>query len=271
VTDGGIDSDGAAVTDGGMDNDRAAVTDGRTATDGGVERGSAGDTGVVVAPPPVAAVLFGDRLPLAERYAALLATDGMIRGLIGPREAPRIWDRHLVNCAVIAEIIPSGASVADIGSGAGLPGIVLGVARPDLQITLVEPLARRVAFLTEVVAELGLTQVRVLRARAEECVGDLPPASVVTARAVAPLDRLAAWCLPIAEVGGKLLALKGASAAEEVAEHRNAISRIGGGTPVIHECGVGLVEPPVTVVEVVRERIVAGPRSRKKGRDRGGR
>ena len=206
--------------------------------------------------------VFGDRLELAGRYAELLATDGVIRGLIGPREAPRIWERHLINCAVMSEMIPIGASVIDVGSGAGLPGIVLAVARPDLTITLVEPLARRTAFLTEAVTTLGLdTAVTVVRGRAEDLAGGPPaPADVVTARAVAPLDRLAGWCLPLAALGGRLLALKGASAEEEVAEHRQAISRLGGGEPVIRLCGAGLIDPPTTVVEIVRERDVVAPR-----------
>ena len=213
--------------------------------------------------------LFGARLPMAIGYADLLATDGVIRGLIGPREAPRIWDRHLLNCATVAELIPVGASVADVGSGAGLPGIVLSVARPDLRVTLVEPLARRAAFLTEVVTTLGLAgSVTVLRARAEEVVGDPRaggpfPVDIVTARAVAPLDRLVAWCLPLTAVGGRLLALKGASAAEEVAEHLAAVDRLGGAAPVVRRCGVGTVDPPTTVVEVTRARAVepAGKRS----------
>ncbi|GAA0450889.1 ribosomal RNA small subunit methyltransferase G [Paractinoplanes deccanensis] len=201
----------------------------------------------------VAARVFGDRLGLAEAYARLLVTDGVVRGLIGPREAPRIWERHLVNCAVVSEIIPIGASVFDVGSGAGLPGIVLAVARPDLRITLVEPLARRTAFLSEAVTALGLdAAVTVVRGRAEDVV-DGPPAGadIVTARAVAPLDRLAGWCLPLARVGGRLLALKGASAAEEAAEHRQALADLGGAEPVIHLCGEGLIDPPTTVVEVV--------------------
>src|SRR3954469_18453735 len=173
-------------------------------------------------PGPSASAVFGDRLPLAVRYAELLVTDGVVRGLIGPREAPRIWERHLLNCGVLSEIIPVGASVVDVGSGAGLPGIVLAVARPDLTITLVEPLARRTAFLSEAVTALGLdATVTVVRGRAEDLAGGPPVAAdVVTARAVPPLDRLAGWCLPLAAVGGRLLALKGASAADEVAEHR---------------------------------------------------
>lgn len=211
-----------------------------------------------------AGALFGDRLPLAETFAELLATDGVVRGLIGPREAPRIWDRHLLNCAAVAELIPEDASVVDVGSGAGLPGLVLAVARPDLTMVLVEPLARRTAFLSEVVTRLGLDQsVTVVRGRAEELVGDqLAPSDVVTARAVAPLDRLAGWCLPLTAVGGRVLALKGSSAPAEVAEHQSAIDRLGGGAAVIRQCGVDLIEPPTTVVEIVREHVVAPGRSK---------
>jgi len=164
----------------------------------------------------------------------------------------------------MGEIISIGASVVDVGSGAGLPGIVLAVARPDLTITLVEPLARRTAFLTEAVTKLGLdATVTVVRGRAEDLAGGPPVAvDVVTARAVASLDRLAGWCLPLAAVGGRLLALKGASAADEVAEHRGAIVRLGGSEPVIALCGEGVIEPPTTVVEIVREREVVAPRQR---------
>jgi 16S rRNA (guanine527-N7)-methyltransferase len=208
--------------------------------------------------------VFGARLPIAIAYAELLVTDGVVRGLIGPREAPRIWERHLINCGVISEMIQTGASVVDVGSGAGLPGIVLAVARPDLTITLVEPLARRTAFLSEAVTALGLdATVTVVRGRAEDLAGEPPVAAdVVTARAVAPLDRLVGWCLPLADVGGRLLALKGASAADEVAEHRAAIARLGGSEPVIAHCGEGVIEPPTTVVEIVRERVVVAPRPR---------
>ncbi|WP_326563090.1 16S rRNA (guanine(527)-N(7))-methyltransferase RsmG [Micromonospora sp. NBC_01796] len=209
-----------------------------------------------------ARTLFGDRLDLATAYAELLATDGVLRGLIGPREAPRIWDRHLLNCAAVAELIPTGSSVLDVGSGAGLPGIVLAIARPDLSVVLVEPLARRTAFLTEAVTALGLdSSVTVLRARAEELAGGGPagvPADIVTARAVAPLDRLAGWCLPLTTLGGRVLALKGSSAADEVAEYGKAVARLGGAAPQVRHCGVGLVDPPTTVVEIVRERLV-GP------------
>lgn len=210
--------------------------------------------------------VFGDRLPLAERYAELLATEGTVRGLVGPRETPRLWDRHLLNCAVLGELLPSGSVVADVGSGAGLPGIVLGVARPDLRVVLIESLARRTTFLDEVVDELELTQVSVVRGRAEELVGRLGPVDVVTARAVAPLDRLARWCLPLLPVGGRLLAMKGASATEEVAEHEKEVRRAGGEQPQVLHCGVGLVEPATTVIEVVRSR--AGGSAKKRGRVR---
>ena len=209
-----------------------------------------------------AAGLFGDRLSLAVRYAELLMTDGEVRGLIGPREAPRIWDRHLLNCAVIGELIPQAARVVDVGSGAGLPGMVLAIARPDLSVTLIEPLARRTAFLTEAVAELGLAAVTVVRSRAEEPPArDLDPADVVVARAVAPLDRLMTWCLPLAAEGGRVLALKGESASDEIAEHASAVAALGGGPAAVHRCGEGIIEPAVTVVEVTRERILM-PRSR---------
>jgi len=229
-------------------------------------------------PPPeelqsAAASLFGDRLPLAIEYAGLLATDGVVRGLIGPRETPRIWDRHILNCAAVVELISPAASVVDVGSGAGLPGIVLAVARPDLSVILVEPLARRTAFLSEVVTALGLERITVVRARAEECGGPsrsgptaLAPADVITARALAPLDRLAAWCLPLAAEGGRVLALKGESAGREIDEHRAAIARLGGEAPVVRVCGVGLVDPPTTVVEIVRAGSSVPPSSRPRRR-----
>nr|WP_236646854.1 16S rRNA (guanine(527)-N(7))-methyltransferase RsmG [Micromonospora acroterricola] len=215
---------------------------------------------------PAALSLFGDRLDVAAAYAELLATDGVVRGLIGPREAPRIWDRHLLNCAAVAERIPADATVLDVGSGAGLPGLVLAIARPDLTVTLIEPLARRTSFLIEVVERLGLTRsVRVFRGRADEAAsgssGREPiSGEIVTARAVAPLDRLAAWSLPLAVRGGRLLALKGASAAEEISEHAEVVARLGGGEPAVHLCGVGVIDPPTTVVEIVRERMVGPPR-----------
>ncbi|WP_328348986.1 16S rRNA (guanine(527)-N(7))-methyltransferase RsmG [Micromonospora sp. NBC_00421] len=224
-----------------------------------------------------ARALFGDRLDLAAGYAELLATDGVVRGLIGPREAPRIWDRHLLNCAAVAELIPPDASVIDVGSGAGLPGVVLAIARPDLTVVLVEPLARRTSFLVEAVERLGLARmVRVFRGRADEAASGVTgvgpfTADVVTARAVAPLDRLATWSLPLVVPRGRLIALKGASAADEVAEHAEAVAKLGGSEPTVRLCGTDILDPPTTVVEIVRERVVR-PSGVKKSprRSRGG-
>lgn len=208
---------------------------------------------------PAAEHYFGERLPLAVRYAELLASDGLVRGLIGPREVPRIWDRHMLNSAALIERLPDVGVVVDVGSGAGLPGVVLAVARPDLDVFLVEPQLRRTRFLEEVVQVLGLVRVKVVRARAEEAVRRVPPADVVVARAVAPLGRLAGWCLPLVAPGGRVLAVKGATAAEEVARDRALVRRAGGSTPVVVTCGAGWIEPPATVVEVTRERSPSPP------------
>jgi len=208
--------------------------------------------------------VFGDRLPLARRFAEHLCTSGVERGLIGPREAPRVWERHVLNCAVVASLLPDGARLVDVGSGAGLPGIPLALARPDVHVVLVEPLARRVDWLREVIADLGVA-VDVERGRAEDDVvrRRWEGADVVTARAVAPLDRLAGWCLPLLRPGGRLLAVKGASAADEVERDTGAIRRLGGGVPRIERCGAGIIDPPSTVVVV--ERVAGRPvRSRRR-------
>ncbi|WP_214370207.1 16S rRNA (guanine(527)-N(7))-methyltransferase RsmG [Pseudonocardia sp. H11422] len=201
----------------------------------------------------MAAEVFGDRLPAARRYAEHLATSGVVRGLIGPREAGRVWDRHILNCAVAAELIPHGARLVDVGSGAGLPGIPLALARPDLHVVLIEPLARRVDWLDEVIEDLGIPVV-VERGRAEEAAvrRRWEGADVVTARAVAPLARLAGWALPLLRPGGTLLAVKGASAAEEVVRDVAAVRKSGGGEPRVVRCGAGVVDPPSTVVLVER-------------------
>lgn len=193
--------------------------------------------------------MFSHALPLAEAYAALLADDGVVRGLIGPREAPRLWERHLVNCALLGEAVPQGADVCDIGSGAGLPGLVLAIARPDLRLTLVEPLLRRTTFLTEVVERLGLANVEVVRARAEELHGTRE-FSVVTSRAVAPLGRLLDWSMPLVRQGGTLVAMKGAAAADEVTEAAAELRRHGAGRVEVLTLGAGLIDPPTTVVRV---------------------
>jgi len=191
-----------------------------------------------------------DRLTLAERYADLLATDGVLRGLIGPREAPRLWDRHLLNCAALSEAVPRQATVADVGSGAGLPGLVLAIARPDVQMTLLEPLLRRTRFLDEVVASLGLAdQVEVRRGRAEEMAGG-ERFAVVTARAVAPLERLLGWCMPLVDADGVFLAMKGSGAADEVAEAAARLDALGCAPPELLELGRDVLAEPVRVVRV---------------------
>lgn len=199
--------------------------------------------------PDVAAGVFSDALPLAERFAGLLAEAGVLRGLIGPREVPRIWERHLINCALLGEAIGEDLEVCDVGSGAGLPGIVLALSRPDLRITLVEPLLRRTTFLEEAVAALGLTNVEVVRSRAEELHGKRD-FDVVTSRAVAPLDRLLAWSMPLVRQGGALVAMKGSSVQEELTEAGKALRRYGAGTVTVSEHGVGVVERPTIVVRV---------------------
>jgi len=185
--------------------------------------------------------------PNLASYAKWLATEGVVRGLIGPREVDRIWDRHLANCAAMAELIPTGASVIDIGSGAGLPGLVLAIVRPDCQVTLVEPLLRRSEFLQEVSIDLGLTNVEVIRARAEQVKNR--KADVVTARAVAPLERLLGWAMPLVATGGELLAMKGSNAAQEIAD---AQAKLGKYQVEIHQVGQAIVDPPTTIVRVTR-------------------
>jgi 16S rRNA (guanine527-N7)-methyltransferase len=205
-------------------------------------------------PPPAAERLFGDRLPLVQRYASRLAGDGVIRGLIGPREVPRLWERHLLNCAVVADLLPAGARVVDVGSGAGLPGIALACRRDDLVVDLVDSLARRIAFLNEVVDELELgSRVHVVHGRAEDPVilGRVGDAPWVTARAVAPLDRLVRWCLPLLQPGGTLLAMKGARAESEVQTHKAAIGRLGGEVSIV-TCGRDVLETPVKIVVIRR-------------------
>ncbi|WP_246060842.1 16S rRNA (guanine(527)-N(7))-methyltransferase RsmG [Nocardioides dongxiaopingii] len=189
-----------------------------------------------------------DRLPLAERFATLLATDGVVRGLIGPREAPRLWERHLLNCAVLAQEVPEGAAVCDIGSGAGLPGVVLAIARPDLRLTLVEPLLRRTTFLDEVVAELGLA-VTVRRARAEALHG-VERFDVVTSRAVAPLGRLLDWSMPLVAAHGSLVAMKGSNVAVEIEEAAAELRAWGCAPPQVLELGGGLIPSTTHAVRV---------------------
>lgn len=202
-----------------------------------------------VTPEPARRVFSSDRLSVMEAYAASLATDGVIRGLIGPREAPRLWERHLLNCAVLGEVISEGAKVCDIGSGAGLPGVVLAIARPDLAMTLVEPLLRRSTYLTEVSEELGLSNVEVVRARAEELHGKRI-FDVVTSRAVAPLERLLGWSMPLVAPEGCMVAMKGSSISDEIVTAAATLSRLGCSEPEVHELGRGVISPQTFAVQV---------------------
>ena len=217
---------------------------------------------------PEAAEVFGAALDQARRYAELLATDGVTRGLIGPRETERLWDRHLLNCAVVAELLPEHGVLVDIGSGAGLPGVVLAMLRPSLRVILLEPLLRRSVFLEECVAELGLSNATVLRARAEEKAAAHIEADIATARAVAPLDRLAGWAARLLRPGGELLALKGQSAGEEIAAAQPVLSRLGVRSAEVLQAGHGRVVMATTVVRVVmgghgREERAGAQRSRR--------
>jgi 16S rRNA (guanine527-N7)-methyltransferase len=194
-------------------------------------------------------VVFGERLPVAERFTGILADSGVSHGLVGPREVPRLWERHVLNCAVVHPAIPQGVSVIDVGSGAGLPGLALAIARPDLQLLLVEPMLRRTTWLTNTVEELGLDNVEVHRGRAEQFWGRLS-APVVTSRAVARLGELARWSLPLLSPGGSMLALKGASAQEELDADRPAVRRLGVVAEAIESYGSGVIEPETTVVRL---------------------
>ena len=218
--------------------------------------------------PPEAVDVFGDALEHARRYAELLATDGVARGLIGPRETGRLWDRHLFNCAVVAELVPERGTLVDVGSGAGLPGVVLAMLRPSLQVILLEPLLRRSVFLEECVAELGLSNATVVRARAEEKAAAHIKADIATARAVAPLDRLVGWAAPLLRPGGELLAIKGQSAEEEIAAAQGVLSRLGVRSAEVLQAGQGRVISATTVVRVVmgghgREERAGAQRSRR--------
>ncbi len=188
-------------------------------------------------------------LPVVQRYAELLATEGVVRGLIGPREAPRLWDRHLLNCAVLGELLPRGATVCDIGSGAGLPGLVLAIARPDLALTLVEPLLRRTTFLEEVCAELELANVEVLRGKADLLHGQRS-FEVVTSRAVAPLDRLLGWSMPLVAPTGALVAMKGSSIREEIDAAVPVLRSLGCAPAEVLVLGEELLESTTIAVRV---------------------
>jgi 16S rRNA (guanine527-N7)-methyltransferase len=213
---------------------------------GSVEPGAAAAGGDVA----VEAQL-GSAVAKLRRYAELLGTDGVVRGLIGPRETPRLWDRHILNSAALLPLLPNEGVVVDVGSGAGLPGMVLGIIRPTLAVILVEPLLRRVRFLTECVEALDVPNVTVLRGRAEDHAG--LHADVAVARAVAPLPHLAEICLPLLRPAGQLLALKGEKAEEELHLAHKTLRSLGATS-----WSVLTVAPPDAVANATIIRVVAG-------------
>lgn len=193
-----------------------------------------------------------EAFPLLERYHHWLCGAGVERGLVGPREIERMWDRHINNSAVLEELVPKAVSVIDVGSGAGLPGLPLAIVRPDLKVTLLEPLARRVDYLTEVVQDLGLeSRVLVVRGRAEDAATKTLSAQVVTGRAVAALSKLVSWCWPLVAPGGQILMIKGQSAAEEIDEASSLLRRKNLSATVL-QAGFGIVDPLTTAVKLIK-------------------
>ncbi|HAY44542.1 MAG TPA: 16S rRNA (guanine(527)-N(7))-methyltransferase RsmG [Micrococcaceae bacterium] len=207
------------------------------------------DLSLTAAETVAAEKIFGDRLDLAKRYVTHLATSGIERGLLGPREVPRLWSRHVLNCAVIESLMEHDAEVADVGSGAGLPGLCLAIARPDLKLTLIEPLERRCIWLTEVIDDLGLDNVTVMRGRAEQMVGTID-ARYVTARAVSALSNLAGLTIPLLHGKGDLIAIKGRSAAEEIDKAQKVIRKLGGTKTEVLTVGEDILEEVTTVVRI---------------------
>jgi 16S rRNA (guanine527-N7)-methyltransferase len=225
----------------------------------------------VSAAPEAAEALFGPRVDRVNRYAQILAGAGVERGLLGPREVDRVWDRHILNSAAIAELLDDGERIGDIGSGAGLPGIPLALARPDLRLTLIEPLLRRSEFLRELVDDLGL-EITIVRGRAEERsvreqVGEM---DAVVSRAVAPLDKLTKWSLPLLRRNGRMVAIKGERAEEEIREHRRVMASLGAVDVRVMRCGADYLDPPATAVVARRESAASvAKRPSRTGRRRG--
>lgn len=202
-------------------------------------------------------------MPSAHRFVEILADTGVSHGLIGPREVPRLWERHVLNCAVIEDAFPEGAKLIDVGSGAGLPGVALAIARPDLDLHLVEPMQRRTDWLTATVADLGLDNVTVHRGRAEELVGVLS-APWVTARAVARIAKLARWCVPLLDGRGTLVAMKGRSAQEELDADRRDLTKLGLVDAAIREHGATVLDEPTLTLDLTFEPRPAKVRRKKK-------
>lgn len=200
--------------------------------------------------PAVAADLFGQRIELARRFTRSLVEHGEERGLIGPQELPRIWTRHVLNCAIAAPLFPAGGRVGDVGSGAGLPGIVLAIARPDVTWELIEPMERRVSWLNEQVSSLGLENVTVHRARAEEAAVE-GVLDAVTARAVSALKTLVPWTAPLVRDGGELILLKGRSVEGEIANAQKVLRKHRVTDVRVETLGEGLLAEETRVVRAL--------------------
>ena len=199
------------------------------------------------AEPAAAVAIFGDQIDQARSFAQTLANDSDELGLLGPRELDKLWSRHILNSAVVAELVHPGDKVADVGSGAGLPGIPMAIARPDADFVLIEPMERRSSWMLEVVQDLGLKNVRVLRSRAEDVTEQ--DFDIVTARAVAALDKLLKMCVPLLKPGGALIALKGSKAAEEIANSKKLEEKLGISSFEILVCGEKFLPEPTSVVK----------------------
>ena len=200
--------------------------------------------------PTAAAEIFGPQLELARAYTHRLAKDSETFGLLGPRELPRIWGRHVINSALLVELVPSGSKVADIGSGAGLPGLPMAIAKPDAHFTLIEPMERRSNWLQTVIDDLGLKNIDVIRARAEEV--ERTDFDIATARAVAALDKLLRLLTPLirGSEGKTVLAMKGSRAPEEILDAKNRLNLLGFDTPEIITLGEGRAPETATVVRI---------------------